>query len=491
QETLALFCGMNLRDEIAQICLTALDGHFVETQDAARPDVFVYRALVESAKVQPQWALPLLDRAGRFLESKFDYELVECLGYIAANPNLTYAPEAAAILTKKLEARLSNAEITALLMALSANREGKTGELIAKYLDKITPNGLYELLRYDMRSVVSIIQQFNRAKLDGFIKTVEGKGDITMLLNIFRYAAQEEVKCNCAVALANLSKNKSFYNTLDASGEVTLSKAEEATYALFQDWSWEKYRPFGENGKKMLALLVHYLVWGYERGGVEFRNRIKTGNMANFLRFHFGTALSSKRMLNRFDDRLLANIPVKNLKSAWQRRNLIQFEGVCVIITLLAMVLVSPFFIYPSGYGKLLILFSILGLSFLILSDKVFKKDTPLGTSVAFLLFSYFSILEDFSNKWVDFVLGCLFAAMHTFFILDTNLSNPVKTLYLLFFYVLFISFNFLGKGLLYFILPPERLRDRLKDDEVKPQDPIPPTERYTDSGDYTYAMSA
>jgi hypothetical protein len=476
QETLILYCGMNLNEGIANKCLQALEQNFNESLEGENPNMFVFRVLVESAKVRPEWSLPLLNKAEEFLQKRFDYELVECLGYIAANPNLVYAPRAAEILMAKLSHQLSNPEITALLIALSAYKDGQSNELIAKYLGNITPEGIYELLKHDVQHVAPIIQQFNHEKLEEFIAKVQENGDLGILLNILGGTSNPEVKCNCALAISAISLNPGFYNILDASGDVILSNDEQSTYELFKDWNWAKYQDFGPIGKKWLSLIIHYLIWGYKEKGRVFDEKYVAFSKSNFIKFHFHAAYHSRGLMKQSPYfYCLVNIPIKYFKSAWERVK--PFEKVQVkstdIFVIAIMLLWIWSFVFFNSTLYTMFLFSITVFSLLILigynakfnGKSIIKYNSKLELLIQYLL-SHFSSFDFFQNKRINFIFSCAFLVINSTFVVLAQIAFEAKVFYLICYAQVFFQVSMKYTGLLFFILLPDPLNSFLVKDE-------------------------
>jgi len=475
QETLALFCGLNLNEAIAKKSLDALEGHF----DSTGNDMLVFRALVESAKIRPEWAAPLLKKAEAYLKTNFSYELIEYLGYIGANPNLTYAHEATAILTNKLNHGLSNEEVTALLIALSANRSGNADELIKQYFENITLDGFYEFLKHDTRNIVSIMQYFHAAKLEEFIKVAAQNSDIPALLSILKSASDQNVKSECALAIANISRENSrlFYESLNTSGDFHTSRTETETINLFEDWNWEHRRPMSDNGKKLMALLAHYLVWLAKSKG-DFGSRYRI-NSTTYLLDYYTNALSSKLNAKAYQILLsyqLFFIPFSMMKICWNMRRKISIDLALVFSLILLSVGISPVFLlfYCLNWYLVLLVLMTLIILYLFINDKKFSFSRGLNfqgilivmCSNFILTYRFLKIYFKRINRFLALSIGCSCCMLHLIYVNSLSLPEWISIIYNSYYIGVFAIFNVIETGILGFIIPPLLLFDQLYDDK-------------------------
>jgi hypothetical protein len=454
EETVALFCGINLQEGIALKCFHSAEGQFCRNKLTGTPNTFVFRILVESAKVRPEWALRLLESAKIFLENNFDFQLVEYLGYIGANENFTYSNEASNILANKLYNGLNSKELTSLLVALSLNRNHNTNEVITKYIDAVDSDGLYELLKYDTHGMSSILFKFNADKLKGFIATATHNSDIEILLKILKFSSNVEVKIQCAESLYHNAGNPSFYARLSEFEDFILDNNEDKTYRLFREWSWKRYNIIiNESGKKKLSLIVHYLVLGY-RISQEAKFRRSGLNQSKILKYHFYAALNNEKLYDKYQN-VLMNCSIKKMRIFWERPkcNIIWRNLELLIPILSTFTVITPLFMIREPYG-IFVALTCLGIPFVEDSSLIMERSLEFQGKVLLALITSFLVFS-FRSVILNFCLSSTLGLVNMYLVLNLNINGVIKTIFLMSFGIIYIYVNFIKTGLLYFIMAP------------------------------------
>ena len=267
QEVLLLYCGLNKNKEAAKLILQTLLDDFLQSwseKQEVRP--LVFNALMESASPSPNMAAEILHTAEDFLlNHQFNPQIVEDLGFIAANPQWAHSTQAKNILKKLLQSSNDNrANTEAVLLALANIRDGSVDDLLLENLDKID---IYELITKMGEKGSLFVQRLFATKLtmkqkQKIIEGLKEAGNFVVLGKLVVESRHEQIQKKAALALVNMSKLEGFFEFLD-SGKVhfeLLDKKNRATIeAKYEEWTWHWDFPSTENGKK-LAVGICYFV---------------------------------------------------------------------------------------------------------------------------------------------------------------------------------------------------------------------------------------
>jgi hypothetical protein len=262
QETLALFCGINLNQEASDIILNQLKNDFVATSQTSNPDVFVFKALTESARINPSIANAILELAEKHLQHGINREIVEYLGYISINPNWSHNIKAKQILLSLLSENLSSDQFTQILFLVVHLPDPEIKKLVTQHLDKLDIKSMLIIAGTISRELaIRLIENINKDKLEEVFKGLRHAGELDLVFNLMIKSNNKEVQQHAAWTLAVSSNSEVFWTLLESVNLDDLSAADSAKVdRLFNRYTWPKAKlPDNKAGQKAIFLICSLL----------------------------------------------------------------------------------------------------------------------------------------------------------------------------------------------------------------------------------------
>jgi len=260
QETLALFCGLNLNSEVSDIILNQLKEDFISTQSNPEPDVFVFKALVESARISEKLANEILDLAKSYLDSEINPNIIECLGYIAVNPNWEHHEKAKQILLGLLSHSLSEQDLQQVIFALVNLKEPQIRTTILRHLNDINISAFLLKIGKDAEGyAIKLLENIPDEKLPEIFNGLKGAGALEFLFSLMINSNRETIKQNAAWALASTSKSELFFKFIDTTNlrDLSLNIKDQIEYK-YRKYTWPYDQPETANGKNGLFFICYY-----------------------------------------------------------------------------------------------------------------------------------------------------------------------------------------------------------------------------------------
>ncbi len=262
KEVLLLYMGLNKKKEYANSILKYLISDFEENQvDKETPNLLLFSALTQSAVPDPQLAEDILNLARQFIEKKPEKEVIEELGFIAANPRWAYGQKAKDILLELLNRKLQDDVFQQVIFSLMHAGDESLDEVILDNLKRINLSEFISKIgskeKYFIHKLFSLGLPDNEKE-----KIVDGlkeSGNLEILGRLLIENPDEYIKELAAFALFWMSKLDGFYDFLDRTEIGFLDeKIRREINKKFEEWGWRWNLPKTENGKKLAILICYY-----------------------------------------------------------------------------------------------------------------------------------------------------------------------------------------------------------------------------------------
>lgn len=261
KEVLLLYLGLNKNRDYADFILKRLAKDFAGClETGATPDFILFSALTQCAVPDPHTATDILNLAREYLitRKRQAKEVVEELGYIAANPRWAYTFQAKAILLDLLKEKLPDPVFQQVIFSLLHAGDKSLEAIIFDNLKRI--NLVEFLARLGGQEKYFIHRLFTlNIPLPEKEKIVEGlkeAGNLDLLGHLLIENPDESIKERAAYALWRMSKMDGFYDFLDQTETGLLDEdTKKKTDASFNRWGWRWDLPGTVSGKKLAHLI--------------------------------------------------------------------------------------------------------------------------------------------------------------------------------------------------------------------------------------------
>jgi len=264
KEVLLLYLGLNKNKDYANSILKKLVHDFENSmKDGSSPDLILFSALTQCAVPDPQVAENILNLAREFLISKKNpvKEVVEELGFIAANPLWAYGKKAKDLLLELLEQNLPDPVFQQVIFSLLHAGDKTLDTVIFENLKRInlveffSKKGAKE--KYFIHKLFSLNLPLREKE-----KIIEGfkeAGNMELLGYLLIENTDESIRELAAYALWRMSKLNGFYAFLDKT-EIGLldEKTKKDIDVKFKEWGWRWELPGTETGKKLAHIICAY-----------------------------------------------------------------------------------------------------------------------------------------------------------------------------------------------------------------------------------------
>ncbi|MCX6583008.1 MAG: NACHT domain-containing protein [Candidatus Aminicenantes bacterium] len=263
KEVVLLYLGLNKNPDYADVILKRLIQDFAKTlETGAAPDFILFSALTQCATPDPHTAADILNLARQYLitRGKPVKEVVEELGYIAANPR-AYAAQAKDLLLDLLKQKLPDPVFQQVIFSLLHAGDKTLDAVIFNNLKRI--NLVEFLARLGLQEKHFFHQLFAMdiptEEKEKIIEGLKEAGNQELLGYLLIENPEETIRERAAYALWRMSKLDGFYAFLDHTETGLLAEnTKKEIDARFNRWRWRWNKPGTVSGKKFAHLICTY-----------------------------------------------------------------------------------------------------------------------------------------------------------------------------------------------------------------------------------------
>jgi len=262
KEVLLLYMGLNKNKEYANTILEDLIANFEDDFINKRnPNPILFSALTQCAVPNPYLAKDIMELAHHFLKENPEKEVIEELGFIAANPRWFHAKRAKKLLLEMLDWKLPDDVFQQVIFSLLHAGDKSLEKVIsdnlkrfnlAEFFSKISSKQKYFINRLFS---LGLLQSEKKKIIDG----LKEAGNIEILGNLLIENSDEYIRELAAYALFRMSKLDGFYDFLD---RTEIGFLDEKTLKVindkYEEWGWRWELPKTENGGKIATLICYY-----------------------------------------------------------------------------------------------------------------------------------------------------------------------------------------------------------------------------------------
>jgi hypothetical protein len=278
KEVLLLYLGLNKNKAHADAILKQLIEDFEKDMNSGtKPNLILFPALTQCAVPDPELASDILNMAKQSLEVNPEVEIIEELGFIAANPRWASAKKAKEILVEMSGRQLPNEAFQQMIFSLLHAGGEDIDELVMENLKRIDLAEFLSRISVKDKSFINKLFSTNLSMEDkrNLIEGLKEAGNFEILGHLMMENKDREIREIAAYKLLWMSKLDGFYNFLDNTDIGYMDKETEMMIDdKFKEWGWRWELPSTENGKKM-AVLICFLA------ASEFKKRL---NIKTFLK---------------------------------------------------------------------------------------------------------------------------------------------------------------------------------------------------------------
>lgn len=262
KQTLLLYLGLNEYPDYTKAILNHLKAIFINSWNDINPQTAVFDGLTECAAIDSVTASQVLDIGKKYLvKKKFHPDIVEQLGYIAANPRWEHAGIAKEILLQLLDSNLSDNNYQSALLALLHSRDNEIEKIIIDSLNRINLEKIILNLGTDGAAFINRLFTIDLSKSDKeyIIEGLRESGKHEILGSILIENKDIEIKETSAFALLKMSKLNGFMARLSTLNTSSLdSRTTQLLDDIFSRWGWHTDNPTSIEGQKVAILICYY-----------------------------------------------------------------------------------------------------------------------------------------------------------------------------------------------------------------------------------------
>ena len=330
KEVLLLYIGLNKNKEYANTILEDLIADFEDDFINKRnPNPILFSALTQCAVPNPYLAKDIMELAHHFLKENPEKEVIEELGFIAANPRWFHAKRAKKLLFEMLDWKLPDDAFQQVIFSLLHAGDESLDKVIldnlkrfnlAEFFSKITSKEKYFINRLFS---LGLPQSEKKKIIDG----LKEAGNMEILGHLLIENSDEYIRDLAAYALFRMSKLGGFYDFLDRTEIGFLDeKTRKEIDAKFEEWGWRWELPKTENGKKLAILICSYSASWISKNQKELSEEIS--NQIDIFKRHQNDNPQAKSSLEQVDNRFryLTTGSLVEKKIPFHEFNLIGFK---------------------------------------------------------------------------------------------------------------------------------------------------------------------
>ncbi len=299
----------------------------MKTKTGTGPDVILFSALVQCAVPDPRTAADILHLAREFLITGENpvKEVVEELGFIAANPRWTYAQKARDILLELLKQKLPDPVFQQVIFSLLHAGDKTLEPVIFDNLKRIDLKEFLSKLgtkdKYFIQRLFSL--ELPMREKEKIIQGLQEAGNLELLGYLLIENTEEPLRERAAVALFRMSKLAWFYDFLDNTETGFLDEnTKKDMEAKFKEWGWRWDFPGTGSGKRLAILICAYTAgWMAKNPGkIDKKNLEQVDNRFRYLATGFlvekGVPFNKFNLIG-FDERITAS--TYGLEKYWRK----------------------------------------------------------------------------------------------------------------------------------------------------------------------------
>lgn len=262
KEVLLLYMGLNKNKEYANMILEDLIADFEDDFINKRnPNPILFSALTQCAVPNPYLAKDILELAHHYLMENPRYDVIEELGFIAANPRWFHAKRAKKLLLEMLDWILPDDAFQQVIFSLLHAGDESLDEIILENLKRFNLAEFFSKIdskqKYFIHKLFSL--EIPESEKEKIIKGLKEAGNFEILGHLLIENCDEYIRELAAYALFRMSKLDGFHDFLDRTEIGFLDeKTRKEIDAKFEEWGWRWELPKTEDGKKAAILICFY-----------------------------------------------------------------------------------------------------------------------------------------------------------------------------------------------------------------------------------------
>ncbi len=448
QETLLLYCGMNENLEVSDLVF----GRLIERYRRDSAEVMVFKALVETAMVSGGVANAVVDLAEGHLAQEIHAEIVECLGYVAANGNWRHGGRAREVLFGLLERDLDSGDLVAVCFAVLGLGNSTLMDEAVKKLKRLDLAAVVrQMAIIDAKKAGKLVESVLDEDLPFVLNGLLGAGEVNLVFELACFGKKKAVRNAAVMGIVQQPRSEVFWELLE---KVTFADHVDSPFLsevdqFHQRYKWpnrvkEPQKDVSFQGQRAFFAFCHVLADLMKDGQVIDSTMIavlKEG--ANNQVLYIVSAIlhglgQSFHRCNLFGKKIYASR--KGLEATWKYRfkNLVSFPimkfGIVINVLLDLLILWRAIRLFPlpdiDNTNTLIIYFlgSILTvMSIVLFFDKIMPKEKGdwtmaiiTGCLVPYPLI-YGLTIEVIDDKFEEarpaYLLGLIFACVHLIFV--------------------------------------------------------------------------
>lgn len=327
KEVLLLYIGLIKNKEYSNCILEYLKSEFESSYiENGKPNILVFNALTECAVPDPDLASEIISLAENFLtHQKPQVEIIEELGYIAANPRWAHSKNAKNILLSLLKNKLDDNTFQYTIFSLLHARDKSVDVIILKNLERLNLRKLFTTLssrsKYFIHKLFSLNLSLEEKR--DIIEGLKEAGNFEILGSLLIENRDEKIRQLSAYALFRMSKLGGFFEYLD-DAEIGLldDMTEQLINEKFIKWDWKWNSPKTENGRKMAILICYFTAGLIAEIYKDFDRKSLEGVNRRFRYLTTGILIENGIPFHRFNLIDIKDVAAtkKGLKRHWKRR---------------------------------------------------------------------------------------------------------------------------------------------------------------------------
>ncbi len=344
EETLSLFCGLNTNAKITNEILLQLKQNLINTQNETEPNGFVFKCLVESARINPQIAQEILVLGATVLEGNLQKDIIENLGYISINPNWAHAEDAQEILLKLLDKDIDNEGFQQILIALGHIKNEKIQNIILSQSEKIDLTEFLAKVGQNSEEYArKLLETIPSSRYGEILGGLKDAGNLDFLFALMIKGKKEELCQHAAWQLCLSSKSNGFFDWLDTKSLEELdTERKDKALSMLREWTWTKEYPRSDEAKCTIFLicgLVEDLLVA-KKGIIEVESYSNVHYWFWFLIGNLSLRLRESQLLENTLGVRKLELSINGSKYLWKKKRQFFLESSKFLILII-------FFLYP------------------------------------------------------------------------------------------------------------------------------------------------
>jgi hypothetical protein len=262
KEVLLLYMGLNKNKEYTNTILKDLIADFEDNFINKRnPNPILFSTLTQCAVPNPDLAEDIMELAHHFLKEHPEKEVIEELGFIAANPRWYHAKRAKKLLLEMLDWKLPDEAFQQVIFSLLHAGDESLDEIILENLKRFNLAEFFSKISSKQKYFVNRLFSLDLPDVEkkNIIDGLKEAGNLEILRHLLIENSDEYIREHAAYGLFQMSKLDGFYDFLDKTEIGFLDeKTRKEVDKKFEEWGWRWELPKTENGEKIAILICYY-----------------------------------------------------------------------------------------------------------------------------------------------------------------------------------------------------------------------------------------